>query len=127
MKIYGGEKVRNAKFENWVTLLIGVWIFFMPWTIGYSRTESRMDFAMWNFFIVGALVFIIATLALQAIKPWEEWMNVVAGIWLFSSPWIFGYTDEAALFLYSMFCGMIIAILSGIAIPVANRKQKQLH
>lgn len=27
---------------------------------------------------------------------WQDWANVVLGVWLFFSPWIFGYGDGAA-------------------------------
>src|SRR6185312_14559076 len=44
-----------------------------------------------NFWIVGAVIAVIAVMALFNLKPWEEWTNVIAGAWLFLSPWVFGY------------------------------------
>jgi len=42
-------------WEEWVTLIIGAWIFISPWVLGFAGGGNE-----WNFFIVGAVVFILS-------------------------------------------------------------------
>jgi hypothetical protein len=40
---------------------------------------------------------------------WQDWVNVVAGIWLFATPWLFGYTSETAISWSAWTVGVLIA------------------
>lgn len=42
-------------WEEWVTLIIGAWIFISPWVLGFAGRGNE-----WNFFIVGAVIFILS-------------------------------------------------------------------
>jgi len=42
-------------WEEWVTMIIGAWIFISPWVLGFEGTDNK-----WNFFIVGGAVFILS-------------------------------------------------------------------
>ncbi|HZI69477.1 MAG TPA: SPW repeat protein, partial [Hanamia sp.] len=42
-------------WEEWITLIIGVWIFISPWVLGFANAPDS-----WNFYIVGAAVFILS-------------------------------------------------------------------
>jgi hypothetical protein len=47
---------RMEFWQEWITLLLGVWIFIAPWVlgiVGYPR-------AAWDHWIVGALIFLIS-------------------------------------------------------------------
>jgi hypothetical protein len=80
-----------------------------------------MSAAMLNFCAVGLIVFVSAAMALNRIKPWEEWTNLIAGLWLFFSPWMFGYANQSGLVWNSVIVGLSISIFSGLALPVAQK------
>jgi len=82
-----------------------------------------MGGTMWNFWIVGAIVFVSAAFALQDIKPWEEWTNLLAGLWLIISPWMFGYANQSNLLWNSLIVGLAVSVFSGMALPIAQRRQ----
>ena len=42
-------------WEEWVTLIVGAWIFISPWVLGFANARES-----WNFYIVGGAVFILS-------------------------------------------------------------------
>ncbi|MEI8028066.1 MAG: SPW repeat protein [Pseudomonadota bacterium] len=112
---------KNANWENWLNLVMGAWVFIIPWSITHNMTSLSGSGAMWNFWVVGAVVFVSAAFALQDIKPWEEWTNLVAGVWLILSPVLFGYASQSSLLWNSVGFGLAIAVLSGLALPIAQK------
>jgi hypothetical protein len=115
---------KSADWENWVNLLLGAWLFIIPWTVNQSLSPTYMMGTMWNFWIVGAIIFGAAAMAIKNIKPWEEWTNLIAGVWMILSPWILGYSADAYLMWNSFAVGLIVTTLSWMALPVAQRMQR---
>jgi hypothetical protein len=116
--------MKNAQWENWVNLVLGVWLFATPWTVAHRLAADLTNMMSWNSWLVGLAVAISAGMALQELKPWEEWVNLVLGVWIVLSPWIFGYASEASLTWNSIVVGLCIAVFSGISIPVAQKLQR---
>jgi len=114
---------KKTTWEDFVNLMLGAWIFFIPWFVNHNLPDLVMSGAMWNFWIVGAIVFFSATLALQNIKPWEEWTNLTAGAWLILSPWMFGYASQSTLLWNSIIVGLTVSVLSALALPIAQKRQ----
>lgn len=115
--------MKNADWENWVNVALGIWIILTPWSVSHGLGPEIMGPASWNFWIVGFAITLVAALALRDIRPWEEWTNAALGIWLLFSPWLFGYTASAALTWNSVVAGLIVASVAALALPVANRRQ----
>lgn len=113
---------KKTAWEDWVNVFLGAWIFVIPWSVSHSLPNLAMSGAMWNFWIVGAVVVISAALALSDIKPWEEWTNLTAGVWLILSPWILGYANQSGLLWNSVIVGLAVSVLSGLALPIAKRR-----
>ena len=44
--------------------------------------------------------------ALAAFAVWEEWLNLVAGLWLIATPWLFSFESKA----------MTVEVLIGTAV-----------
>ncbi|MBN9351641.1 MAG: SPW repeat protein [Chitinophagaceae bacterium] len=42
-------------WEEWITLVIGAWVFVSPWIFSFEGIGLE-----WNFFIIGGLVFILS-------------------------------------------------------------------
>jgi len=51
-------------WEEWTNLALGAWLFVSPWVLGFSSSA----FLMWNAVIVGALVVVLAGLAIAPPK-----------------------------------------------------------
>lgn len=90
-------------------LIFGAWLFFSPfWMVGYTTTGS---IAAWNSYVLGVLVFAFAWAALATPRRWEEWIELVLGVWLVISPFIlFFYKTEFGAAWNQIVLGILIAI-----------------
>lgn len=119
--------MKSTKWENWVNFFVGIWVFFIPWQVGSHFISEETVVIRLNFWVVGALVTCISALALYNIKIWEEWINLFAGVWLFLSPWVLGYSQENVFVWNAIIAGIVIALLSGMAIPYEKAAREQTH
>lgn len=117
--------MNKAIWENWTNLVLGIWLFITPWMFTTSLSADVTMRASWNFWIIGASIAVAAGLALQDIKPWEEWVSLALGVWMFISPWVFAYATDTNLLWNSLIAGAAVAVFSGISIPIAQRLQHQ--
>lgn len=99
---------RNARWQDWATLALGVWLFFAPFFMGY---KSFADAAAWNSYFVGALVAIFAVSAmLRPGSRGEEWVNLLLGLWALAAPFAFGFFASEAIAAWTLFViGILIA------------------
>ncbi len=54
------------------------------------------------------------------------WVNLLLGLWLIVSPFLFGYTNDAAAFWNSEVIGFMMVVITGVvafAIPRNARNQ----
>jgi hypothetical protein len=60
-----------------------------------------------------AAIAVISLAAIVAFSNWEEWANVVLGMWLIVSPWVLGFTHTTAMHL-SVGVGAAVAFLAAL-------------
>jgi hypothetical protein len=81
-----------TRWEDWTNLLLGLWLFAVPWVFGTTADET----SSWNAWIVGSLVALVALWALAVpTSLGAEWSNAVLGGWALVSPFVLGFTDLA--------------------------------
>jgi len=99
----------KQRWQDWVMLIFGAWVFFSPfWMAAYASSAGA---AAWNAYIFGALAFIVAWGALATRKLWEEWVNLIIGIWLVISPFVLGfYRAESGAAWNQVILGVLIGI-----------------
>ncbi len=47
---------RMEFWQEWISLLLGIWIFIAPWVLGFVSLAN----ASWDHWVVGALIFLIS-------------------------------------------------------------------
>lgn len=47
----------TKRWQDWLNLALGIWLFFSPWMLGFSFDES----ALWNTLIVGIHALLAAS------------------------------------------------------------------
>lgn len=52
---------------------------------------------------------------------WEEWVNVVLGVWLILSPWILGFSGMTGAMWNAVIVGLLVGVL---ALSVTREKPK---
>jgi hypothetical protein len=117
-------------WPNWLTLALAVWLFISPWIIAAPAAGTWA----WNAWVIGVLVAISSIIALSQVAQWEEWVNLVLGVWLFLSPWILGFTGIASAAEDAFIVGALVVIISiwGIVaarqiVGVPSTQQTQHH
>ena len=102
-----------------ICLLAAIWFFVSPWVYGAAATGSA-----WNSWIVGVLLFILAAVRMRTpvASAGLSWFNTILGIWVFFSPWIYGYVAHTDRFVNSLCIGVIVFIFS-IASAVSSRNR----
>ena len=99
----------TRRWQDWVTLVLGIWLFISPWALGFY---AGMSAASWNFFIVGAAFVVFAVAALNLRTLWEEWVNLVLGIWMIVSPWVLGFSGTSGARDDAIIVGLIVGVMS---------------
>jgi len=108
----------KQRWQDWINLIAGVWLFISPWLFGFSH----MGFS-WDAFVMGAVVIIFSVWALSDKRQWEEWVNLIIGIWVFFSPWILGFSGMSAALWNMLIVGAVVVILSIWALSSASSSE----
>jgi len=106
----------GARAASTICLLAGIWFFISPWVYG-----SYVHAVAVNNWVVGALTILFAAirLARPAYATGLSWANMVLGIWIFCSPWIYGYAGADARFTNSIVVGIVLFVCSLISLWVS--------
>lgn len=128
----GSNNVKNSqnngqpwhRWQDWVNLVLGVWLFIAPWiwhsttVVAASATDSG-----WNAWILGVIVVVMALWALSSpLTAIPEWINAIAGIWLFIAPFVLEYHRVTASSAWNQWAvGVIVFVLAIWAANIAGR------
>jgi hypothetical protein len=98
-------------------MLLGVLIVLSPWfpsAAGHEVVDTERSFVILNTFTVGILVFGLAQLEYVVLQRWEEVAEIVAGLWLIASPYIFGYSGDGMLQFWHTSLGGLVVLLAAL-------------
>lgn len=97
----------HRSWEDWFGMVLGLLIALSPWAAGDPVSHA----AVWNAALVGVLAFFLAELEYVALRRWEETGQILLGLWLVMSPYIFGYFNAGTLrFWHSTLGGLVILL-----------------
>jgi SPW repeat len=99
-----------AKASSTICLLAGIWLFVSPWVYGAYTNNSA-----WNSWIAGGFIVLFGIIRIlrPAYSTVLAWCNMILGIWVFCSPWIYGYArTNGGRFINSLCVGVIVFIFS---------------
>ena len=99
------------QLKHWqdpVNALLGAWLALSPWVVGYvSNTASH-----YNAVVVGLLLIAAALGAMFIPKAWEEWTEVILGLWLIVSPWALAFGSDRLARNAAVCTGIVVALLA---------------
>jgi len=98
-------------------MLLGVLIVLSPWfptPAGHEVIDAERSYVILNTFTIGILVFGLAQLEYVALQRWEEVAEILAGLWLIASPYIFGYSDDGMLRFWHTSLGVLVVLLAAL-------------
>ncbi|QRM30210.1 SPW repeat protein [Microvirga sp. VF16] len=80
---------RTDMTVNLTNAVLGGILFLSPWLLGFSQET----WAALNARLSGGIVVLLALLALIRTHDWEEWLNVMAGLWIAGAPWLLWFEN----------------------------------
>lgn len=98
--------METRRWQDGVMLALGAWLFLSPFVLSYSDLTGM---AALNSYILGIGVALFALIALIKPQMWEEWVNLVLGIWLILAPLILGFRDETVATVNHFVAGLLVA------------------
>lgn len=107
--------MKTTRWQDWAVFFLGVWLILSP-LIGIGGVR---DVAAINSYLVGSLVIILSIAAITLPQMWEEYTNVVLGVWLLLSPFILGFSTQVGPTSNQIVVGFLIG---GTALAVTLNK-----
>jgi hypothetical protein len=103
----------RAKLCDVINLFLGTILFFSPWLFGLPAGAPRQTAS-----IIGLFIAVLSVAALAAFAVWEEWLNLIAGLWLIVAPWLLSFQDSNAMMI-DVVIGSLVAGLAAFEIWLA--------
>ncbi len=97
----------TTRWQDWAELILGIWLFISPWLLNYSNVSA----AATNAYVLGIAIVILSLIELYTWERWEEWVNLVFGIWLIISPWVLGFNVVGRATQNMVVLGILMIIL----------------
>jgi len=99
----------SRRIFSLIALLSGLWLFVSPWVFNADSFGNAYSGR-----IVGALIAILAgfELSTPSMRELLSWISCLLAIWIFASPWMFGYTNSSGRFVNSLCVGVIVLVVS---------------
>jgi hypothetical protein len=98
----------NAKICDVINLILGAILFFSPWIFAFDAGAQSQ-----NAMISGIIIAALSIAALAAYAVWEEWLNLIVGLWVLVSPWVLGFQGSTAMTVHVVI-GIAVAVLAAI-------------
>jgi hypothetical protein len=114
------ENWTNAKLCDVANLVLGAILVASPWQFGFAAGRVSE-----NATISGLVIAILAIAALAAFAVWEEWLNLVVGLWTLVSPWVLGFQGTTAMTVHVLI-GAAVALLAAIEIWMITQNPPRL-
>jgi hypothetical protein len=115
------ENWSNAKLCDVANLILGAFLFFSPWIFGFEAGKASQ-----NANIAGVIIVILAVAALAAFAIWEEWLNLIVGLWTLVSPWVLGFQHQTHAMTVHVIVGIAVAVLAAIELWLMSQNPPRL-
>lgn len=100
------KKWQRESVLDLYNLLLATLLFVSPWLFRLTNSAGRID--LWA---TAAMIALISLAAIIAYENWEEWANLLLGLWLIASPWLLGFAHTRAMHL-GLGMGIVVAFLA---------------
>ncbi len=107
----------HRTWEDWCGMLLGLLIALSPWLptqTGHELAPADRSYVILNTITVGILVFGLAQLQYIALQRWEEVAEIMLGLWLIASPYVFGYFGDGMLRFWHSSLGGLVVLLAAL-------------
>jgi hypothetical protein len=104
-----------------LNVVLGAFLFVSPWIFGFVPETA----ATWNACLSGIVIAGLAIAALAAFAEWEEWLNLIVGLWVAASPWLVNFSANRTAMGLHLIVGIIVAVIAGVRLWLTH--DRALH
>lgn len=111
-----------TRFQDWVTLLAGVFLALSPIWVDVSTGGA------WAMVIIGAAIGVLALIALAlpgAVV--DEWAAAAGGVVAFVAPWLFSYSEQNGAAWTSWIVGAVVVVFALTAVSASLEIHRTQH
>jgi hypothetical protein len=105
-----------------INLALGAWLFLTPWIFGFVPEFATS----WNAWLSGLAIGVVAIAALVAFAEWEEWINLLLGIWVAVSAWVVGFAGHATAAWIHVLVGIAVTVVAAGRMRFMHRSPPRL-
>ncbi len=109
--------MKEIRWQDWTIVLLGVWLVLSP----FFGIGAIGDVAAINSYLIGAVVTLVAFMAIAKSEVWKEYTNLTLGLWLIAAPFVLSFTNLAGPMWNQIIVGLLI---SAAAFDVTLRMSK---
>ncbi|KAA9008773.1 SPW repeat domain-containing protein [Histidinibacterium aquaticum] len=104
--------MNRLNWQDWLIGVVGLWLIASPFMLPYgpAEVESNASAATWGFLAAGLLTIGVMALGLFEQREWQLWLGIALALCVIALPWVFGFTDAAALVWSAMASGVLIGL-----------------
>jgi hypothetical protein len=109
-----------ARWQDWASFALGLWLAVSPWVLGYSHVEA----ATANAAFIGLALALGSHFEVSFDEMQAEWFNLAAGLWLVLAPFVLRFGDQPEVTANSMVVGTMVAALASSALSLEKEVGK---
>lgn len=106
----------NAKLCDVANLILGAILFISPRIFAFSAGPESQ-----SAYISGIVIVVFSIAALASFAVWEEWLNLIVGLWVIVSPWLLGFPNTTAMTV-SVAIGVLVVALAAVELWIMSQQ-----
>jgi hypothetical protein len=99
---------KALQWEDWLGIALGACLLVSPWVVGFSDHSA----ATMNALVMGSILVLEELLELDVHEMAEEWIDLVAGLWLVVSPFALGFASLTAAAASTIAVGVLTMLFA---------------
>ena len=103
---------KTLQWEDWVGIALGVCLLASPLVLGFSDHSA----ATMNALIMGTILVLEELLDVYIREAAEEWIDIIAGLWLIVSPIVLGFTSLMPAAVSTAAIGLLTVLFAAWAL-----------
>jgi hypothetical protein len=114
------QKWRNEALCDVVNLVLGAFLAISPWLFAFALGAETQ-----NAIVSGIVIAVLSLAALASFAQWEEWLNLIVGLWVVVSPWVLKFPQGAAMKI-DIVVGILVAAIAALELWMMHRTPPRL-
>jgi len=110
----------HRSWEDWLSIGASLVIMLAPWIVKETSNQA----AVANAALAGIAILLLAELDLVKFSRWAEVGQIVCGIWVAASPFVFGYSGIGELHVWHIAAGLLVVFLGALELWQQSSEEK---